>query len=217
MELPIKLALISIKNIQVSQNHDAFQNLTKLADSYYQKYYNTPIGQVYGVQEARTLFHSIGIDPTKHRPSSEALLRRALKQKEFIPVNTLVDIGNWCSLDFLLPICVYDANAIKGNISVRLGTENETYLAHNHREINLFNRFVICDEMGAFGSPITDSVRTAVNLSTSNAFMIIFAPLTCSFDLLQDHVSSFSERVFDYCGGAFHKVEYFSGKKECTI
>src|SRR5262249_22355114 len=32
-----------------------------------------------GVAENRTLFHRLGIDPTKTRPASEALLRRVLK------------------------------------------------------------------------------------------------------------------------------------------
>src|SRR5205085_1066193 len=32
-----------------------------------------------GVAETRALFHALDIDPTKHRPSSEALLRRVLQ------------------------------------------------------------------------------------------------------------------------------------------
>ncbi len=209
MDLPIKLAFIFIRDIKVSQERTAFEKLLQLADIYHQKYHDTAIGQVYGVQDARALFHSIGIDPTKHRPSSEALLRRALKKKDFNPVNTLVDIGNWCSLDFLLPICVYDADKIQGNVNVRLGRENETYMAHNHREIHLHNRFVISDEIGAFGSPITDSVRTAVTLSTTNTLLVIFAPENCHHHLLQDHVSAFGERVFEFCEGSFEKVSYY--------
>ena len=50
----------------------------------------------------------IGIDPTKTRPSSEALLRRVRKGDHLPRINTLVDICNWCSLEFQLPYGLYD-------------------------------------------------------------------------------------------------------------
>jgi DNA/RNA-binding domain of Phe-tRNA-synthetase-like protein len=212
MHLPVKLALISLQGIQVTKELNAFEQLLNQAENYYKKYHDFKISNVYGIQEARTLFRNIGIDPTKHRPSSEALLRRALKKKQFFSVNNLVDAGNWCSLDFLLPICVYDADKIQGEITIGLGKENETYFAHNNREINLHNRFIISDDLGAFGSPITDSVRTAVTLSTRNSLLVIFAPDSISDNLLQDHVSSLCERVFEFCGGNFKEINYYPGK-----
>ena len=38
-----------------------------------------------GVAETRTLFHRLGVDPTKTRPSSEALLRRVVQGKGLPP------------------------------------------------------------------------------------------------------------------------------------
>ena len=125
------------------------------------------------------------MDPIKHRPSSEALLRRALKGKNYFSINTLVDLGNWCSLDFLLPICVYDADKTEGDITARLGHESESYYGHNNREINLYNRYLIADKKGPFGSPITDSIRTAINEKTKNAILIIFAPENYEDNLLK--------------------------------
>ncbi len=90
-----------------------------------------------------------------------------------------------------------------------MGREKETYYALNQREINVQNRFVISDERGAFGSPITDSIRTSVSLDTTNTLLVIFAPQTISHDLLQDHVSSFCERVFEFCGGNFQEIRYY--------
>ena len=71
------------------------------------------LSAVPGVEHSRKLFHAIGQDPTKRRPSSEALLHRALKGKTLNPINTLVDVGNWCSLDVQLPYGLYDASAVR--------------------------------------------------------------------------------------------------------
>lgn len=198
---PMKLGVSEMQNVAVTTQPTAYDKLLVCAREYAEKFKDKNIGEIAGVMNARTLFRAIGMDPTKHRPSSEGLLRRALKGKDYFSINTLVDIGNWCSLDFLLPICVYDADKTKGEITARLGCEGESYFGHNNREVNLFNRFVIADEAGPFGSPITDSTRTAVDLNTKNAILIIFAPEDYNDDLLQKQMITFAERVKKICGG----------------
>ena len=51
----------------------------------------------------RSMYKRVGIDPTKTRPSSEALLRRVRRGDELPRINSLVDIINWCSLETQLP------------------------------------------------------------------------------------------------------------------
>ena len=55
-----------------------------------------PSGDVPGAAEARALYKALGLDPTKTRPSNEALLRRVLKGEPLYRVNTLVDALNLC-------------------------------------------------------------------------------------------------------------------------
>ena len=201
----MKLAVIEMQNISVTNEKKAYNKLLECAEEYAQNYQNVNIGDVPGVMNARTLFRSIGMDPTKHRPSSEALLRRALKGLDYFSINTIVDIGNWCSLDFLLPICVYDADKTEGEITARLGREGESYFGHNKREVNLHNRYLIADEKGPFGSPITDSVRTGVDVKTKNVILIIFAPQDFVEEILQKQMGIFAERVIEICGGKLVK------------
>src|SRR5215470_13428505 len=82
---------------------------------------NQQIAAVRGLQK------SFGFDPTRYRPSSESLLRRVLKGLGIYQINTAVDVNNWCSLEFLLPICIYDLRAVKGQIRIRLGESGEQY------------------------------------------------------------------------------------------
>ncbi len=205
--LPAQAAVIRIDGVHVDTEQTAFQHLSECARSYQKRYAGRTIGEVEGVQAARQLFRAIGVDPTRRRPSSEALLQRALKGKELYAVNSLVDVGNWCSLDFLLPIGIYDAEKIQGNVTIRTGTPADTYLALNNRTINLHNRYVLADENGAFGSPMTDSQRTAVDLNTHAAALVLYAPENYDLDKLKEQTERFAQRVLDLCGGGLVSLE----------
>ena len=54
------------------------------------------------------MYKRVGLDPTKTRPSNEALLRRVRKDQPLPRVNSLVDVINWCSVEFQLPYGLYD-------------------------------------------------------------------------------------------------------------
>src|SRR5688572_13856449 len=77
------------------------------------------------VAAVRTMYKRTGLDPTKTRPSSEALLRRVRKGDPLPRINSLVDVCNWCSLEFQLPYGLYDFAHIVGDIELRLGREGE--------------------------------------------------------------------------------------------
>ncbi len=73
------------------------------------------------VTAVRTMYKRVGLDPTKTRPSSEALLRRVRKGDTLPRINSMVDVCNWCSLEFQLPYGLYDADQIEGDVELRLG------------------------------------------------------------------------------------------------
>ena len=205
--LPLQLAVIQVGGLRVDTEDQAFQALTECARTYQTQYEGVAVGKVEGVQYARRLFRAIGLDPTKRRPSSEALLRRALKGKDLYRVNSLVDAGNWCSLDFLLPIGIYDLDKVVGDVTVRTGHEEESYAALNHQTINFHNRYVLADEQGAFGSPMTDSQRTSIQTTTERAALVIYAPNEYETDALKDNADIFARRVTDLCGGKVTSLE----------
>ena len=73
------------------------------------------------------MYKRVGLDPTKTRPSSEALLRRVRKGDSLPRINSMVDVCNWCSLEFQLPYGLYDAAHIDGDVELRLGRAGESY------------------------------------------------------------------------------------------
>ena len=74
------------------------------------------------IAKVRAMYRRLGIDPTKTRPSSEALLRRVRKGQPLPRVNSLVDLCNWCSLQLQLPYGLYDRGRIHEPVELRLGS-----------------------------------------------------------------------------------------------
>ena len=86
--------------------------------------------EVPGAADARTLYKALGIDPTKTRPSNEALLRRALKGEGLYRINTLVDALNLASLREQLPFGLYDLGRVRPPVTLRLGAAGEVVRRH---------------------------------------------------------------------------------------
>jgi DNA/RNA-binding domain of Phe-tRNA-synthetase-like protein len=124
----------------------------------------------------RAMYKRVGIDPTKRRPSSEALLRRVRKGEKLPRINSMVDVCNWCSLEFQLPYGLYDAEHIEGDVVLRIGREGESYPGIRKDEVHVGGRITLVDRCGPFGNPTSDSARTMVTTSTTRALVVVFAP-----------------------------------------
>jgi DNA/RNA-binding domain of Phe-tRNA-synthetase-like protein len=149
----------------------------------------------------RTMYRRVGIDPTKTRPSSEALLRRVRKGESLPRINTLVDLCNWCSTEFQLPYGLYDRSQIDGRIELRRGRSGETYQGIRKDVVHLEGRMALCDERGPFGNPTSDSVRTMITPATDAALAIIYAPCELAADRLRAALEVTSSRIRHYAGG----------------
>jgi len=76
----------------------------------------------------RDFYWRVGIDPTKIRPASEALLRRILQGKDFPRINVLVDAYNLASMKTRIAIAAFDARQLRGDLTMRLAREGERFL-----------------------------------------------------------------------------------------
>lgn len=148
-------------------------------------YEDLAVGSIPGVRAARELYHAIGLDPTKTRPSSEALLRRALRRKPMPAVNGAVDAANLVSLTLLLPVGLYDADAIRGEVEIRRGRPEEGYRGVDDGEVRLAGRIAVCDDDGPFGNPTRDSRRTCVTGRTTSLRFLLFAPAAAGSEALR--------------------------------
>lgn len=128
----------------------------------------------------RDFYWRVGIDPTKIRPASEALLRRVLQGKEFPRISTLVDAYNLASMKTRIAIAAFDGAHTHGDIRMRLARAGESFLGIGMEvPVNLKGVEVVCeDDEGLVAIyPYRDSHRTRVTTATADTvFMTCGVP-----------------------------------------
>ncbi len=149
----------------------------------------------------RTMYKRVGIDPTKTRPSNEALLRRVRKGDTIPRINSMVDIINWCSLEFQLPYGLYDRSKVSGAVTMRLGAEGESYAGIRKDDVNVGGRITMADSVGAFGNPTSDSARTMVTPATTEALVVVYAPMEIPAAQLARVLDVTASRMAEIVGG----------------
>ena len=149
----------------------------------------------------RSMYKGVGLDPTKTRPSNEALLRRVRKGDAIPRINSLVDIVNWCSLEFQLPYGLYDLSKISGEVTLRLGVEGEAYPGIRKDAVHVGGRITLVDSIGPFGNPTSDSARTMVTPATTEALVVVYAPAGLPQARLERVVQATADRIAGICGG----------------
>ncbi len=88
---------------------------------------DTPLSELTSLAAWRAAFRQFGVNPTKYRSAVEALLRRLTKKGDIPSINALVDIGNLVSIQYQVPVAVFDVDKINGSILVRLATGSESF------------------------------------------------------------------------------------------
>jgi DNA/RNA-binding domain of Phe-tRNA-synthetase-like protein len=151
-------------------------------------------------QPVRAMYRRVGIDPTRTRPSSEALLRRVRKGDPLPRVNTLVDVVNWCSLERQLPYGLYDLARVEPPVELRLGRDGEQYDGIRKDAVHVGGRITLADRVGPFGNPTSDSARTMVTPATREALCVVFAPAAIDGAALAGVLDLTAARFAEFAG-----------------
>ncbi len=131
------------------------------------------ISKIPTITASRKAYKACGKDPARYRLSAEALLRRVVSGKGLYQINNVVDQLNLVSITTGFSIGGYDADQIHGNIVFGIGRSDEPYSGIGRGELNIENLPVFRDDLGAFGTPTSDSSRTEVSEQTRRFLMIL--------------------------------------------
>ena len=198
----VRLAPVVAEGLEIDNAEGLWAVFQPFCTELAARYRGVSIGEVPGIQAARQLYRAIGIDPTKLRPSSEALLRRVLKGEELYRINSLVDTINYCSISYLLPVGLYDLDYVEGEaIALRKGTPGESFEGIRKDTVNLEGRYALFDRTGPFGSPTSDSNRARIRQQTSRALAVIFDPNEMSEETLASHAHFTADQISRFGGG----------------
>jgi DNA/RNA-binding domain of Phe-tRNA-synthetase-like protein len=127
------------------------------------------------VAAVRSLFRAAGCDPTRYRPSSEALLRRLLKGEELPAIHPLVDLNNCLSVELAVPCGMLAGDVVQAPLELRAGQPDEVFLSLRG-PFPLAGKPLLADALGPCGTPITDGERTSVRPATRGAWLVAYLP-----------------------------------------
>jgi DNA/RNA-binding domain of Phe-tRNA-synthetase-like protein len=159
------------------------------------------------VRAVRAMFREWDMDPSKYRPSSEALLRRVVQGKGLYRVSNVVDAGNLSSIEVAWPFGCYDRAKLHEPIVFRPGMPGESYEGIGKKMWHLEGRPVLADSSGPFGSPISDSTRSMISESARDVLYVIYAPLGAADASIEVAMARLGERVTQFAGANAVRTE----------
>lgn len=197
------VGIIEYKDIQVGDSPQMLKGRLQLfQESIYFDLLEKNVTDLDGIKEWRSIFKSTGKDPNRYRHSAEALYRRIAKQNYLQSVHSAIDLNNFFSLEYQVPIGIYDSDKFSGIVHVRIGAETEDYAGLNGRINNVSNLIVSADYQGPFGSPFVDSERTAVTAETTNALQIVYLRPSVSRESKEKMTESLMNMFIQIHGGS---------------
>lgn len=154
------------------------------------------IKDIPGIDSSKKGYRAIGKDPSRYRLSAESLLRRIVNGKGLYKINNVVDLLNLVSIKSGFSIGGYNADKIEGLVRFGIGNAEEAYQGIGRGSLNIEKLPIFRDNLGAFGSPTSDSLRTQIDETCKNFLMIIISfqeekdlpeAINLAIDLLKTH------------------------------
>ena len=174
-QLPeVRLGIVTCNASPEPSSPELLQTIQTTLESIAETHTSEAVSQIPTVFQTKSAYRILGKDPSRYRPSAEALLRRAVKGKGLYQINNLVDVLNLISIKTGFSIGGYDSSKLEGTIQLGVGQPAEPYEAIGRGTLNIECLPLLRDDIGAFGSPTSDSQRTMVTEHCTQFTMVFF-------------------------------------------
>lgn len=206
----VKLGIVEADDVRVAPSDGALaQLIDDVCERKAKEFTVESLAEADAIRAVRAMFRAWGVDPSKYRPSSEALLRRVAQGKGLYRILNVVDIGNVGSIESGWPFGCYDRSRLKPPIVFRHGAEGETYEGIGKRTWHLSGQPVLADSEGPFGSPISDSTRSMITESAKDVLAVVYAPSNALQGALEAALRRLAERLSQFTGASATRISIF--------
>lgn len=156
------------------ENAALWEEIDRFTLDYRARYTVDSIKTMPSIEATRQAYRQCGKDPSRYRPSGEALCRRLLRGLALYRVDTLVDLINLVSIASGYSIGGFDADKIEGPLlTLGIGRAGEPYEGIGRGPLNIEGMPVYRDAIGGIGTPTSDHERTKLSLQTTHLLAII--------------------------------------------
>jgi len=210
----LAISIGTINNVVVERENEKIRQLKQAvyaevrAKHDIEKLKENPVVRAY-----RDFYWKLDIDPTKTRPSGEALLRRVLHGGELPTISTAVDAYNLASMKTIIPISGFDMDALNPPFSVRFAEEGETFTGIGmDKPLALkSNMLVLADTKRVLCIyPHRDADQTKITEKTRNILLIGYGAPGITTQQLEEAVRTALEYIRVTCGGQIQMIKVFS-------
>lgn len=165
---------ISAKVVNTAYNEELWKKINEFTVRYREMYTTDSIKDMTTIHATREAYKKCGKDPSRYRPSGEALCRRILRGISLYQIDTLVDLINLVSLRTGHSIGGFDADEIQGtDLELGIGRAEESFEGIGRGMLNIEGLPVYRDRIGGIGTPTSDHERTKMKLETRHILAIV--------------------------------------------
>ena len=165
------------------------------------------------VRAYRDFYWKLDIDPTKTRPSGEALLRRVLHGNELPTISNVVDAYNLASMKTIVPISGFDNEKLDPPLHIRFAENGETFTGIGmNKPMTLTDRMLIlADEHDILCVyPYRDSDHPKITEQTRNVLIVGYGVPGITEQRLKETVETTLSYIKLVSGGETETVKVFS-------
>lgn len=169
------------------------------------------------VRAFRAFYWKLGIDPTKTRPSGEALLRRVLHGDELPHVSAVVDAYNLASTKTILPISGFDADLLNPPFHIRFASNGEIFTGIGmNKPISLTDKtLILTDEKQILCIyPYRDADSTKITMQTRNALIIAYGVPRIGEQILKEAAETTLDYIKQVSQGEIGMTKVFSASAQ---
>ncbi|MEM2970880.1 MAG: phenylalanine--tRNA ligase beta subunit-related protein [Candidatus Bathyarchaeia archaeon] len=203
-----------ITNVKVERENEQIKRLKKsVYEEVKAKYTVETLKDNPTVRAYRDFYWRLGIDPTKTRPSGEALLRRVLHGGELPHISTVVDAYNLASMKIIIPISGFDLNCLNPPFQIRYAKTGETFMGIGmDKPVALTgNMLVLADEKQVLSIyPYRDSDHTKITENTRNVLVVGYGVSGIAQEQLKEAVETTLSYIKLVSDGETEMVKVFS-------
>ena len=169
-----------------------WKRIEEYIELYRSKYTTDSIKEMPAIQATRQAYKKCGKDPSRYRPSGEAL----------------VDLINLASINSGHSIGGFDLDKIEGDrLVLGIGKAGEPYEGIGRGELNIEGMPVYRDAVGGVGTPTSDNERTKLGLDTTHLLAIMNG--YSGSEGLKDGVEYMVELLKEFAQATNIRIVYF--------
>nr|MDO8134592.1 phenylalanine--tRNA ligase beta subunit-related protein [Candidatus Njordarchaeum guaymaensis] len=201
----LKVAVVKVAVERVEDSNPKLEELKKaVINEVRSKYSLESLKDVRIFRCYRDFFWRLGIDPTKVRPASEALVRRILQGGSIPTINAAVDAINLSSIQTEIVIDAFDTAKISGEIRIKFASQGERFLGigMKHELVLRGGEMVISDALSPIAIyPHRDASRTAVTRQTEEILTVMCGVPGIEGKELLSAALVVASTIVRFCGG----------------